>query len=108
MRHRKFISDFAGITRPLNDLLKKGVNVAKAWTTEHSDAVARIKNAMITYPVLRQYDPKRELHLVTDASDLAVGACLYQFDSGSPYAIAYTSRSLNAAELNYTVQEKEC
>ena len=63
---------------------------------------------MTTYPVLRQYDPKRELHLVTDASDLAVGACLYQYDGGNPYAIAYTSRSLNAAELNYTVQEKEC
>ena len=54
--YRKFISDFVGITRPLNDLLKKGVNVPKTWTTEHSDAVARIKNAMITYPVLRHHD----------------------------------------------------
>eukprot|EP01050_Picozoa_sp_SAG11_P030732 SAG11_NODE_9225_length_931_cov_1.322115_1_plen_153_part_00 len=75
---------YHGITRPLNDLLKKGVNVAKAWTTKHSDAVAKIKNAMITYPVLRQYDPRKGLHLVTDASDLASGACLYQYDGGSP------------------------
>eukprot|EP01050_Picozoa_sp_SAG11_P003237 SAG11_NODE_178_length_13331_cov_17.694906_7_plen_84_part_00 len=34
--NRKFISDFAGITRPLNDLLKKGVNVAKSWTKEQT------------------------------------------------------------------------
>eukprot|EP01050_Picozoa_sp_SAG11_P003697 SAG11_NODE_216_length_12231_cov_10.404385_2_plen_104_part_00 len=57
--YKKFISAFAEISRPLNALLKKGVNVAKSWTQEHSDAVAKIKQAMITYLVLRQYDPKR-------------------------------------------------
>ena len=79
--YRKFISDFAALTRPLNDLLKKGVKVKEEWSQQHSDAVAKIKLAMTTYPVLRQYDPKRQLHLVTDASDLAVGACIYQFDA---------------------------
>eukprot|EP01050_Picozoa_sp_SAG11_P021813 SAG11_NODE_3964_length_2130_cov_9.748400_2_plen_124_part_00 len=84
------------------------MKVNEEWSQQHSDAVARIKTAMTTYPILRQHDPKRQLHLVTDASDLAIGLCIYQYDGDSPYAIAYTSRSLIAAELNYTVQEKEC
>eukprot|EP01050_Picozoa_sp_SAG11_P037902 SAG11_NODE_15190_length_586_cov_0.827515_1_plen_138_part_10 len=69
--YRKFVSDFAAITRPLNDLLKKGVKANDVWSRQHSDAVAKIKQAMTTYPVLRQYDHERQLHLVTDASDLA-------------------------------------
>lgn len=44
---------------------------------------------------------------MTDASDHSVGSCLYQKDEGHPVAIAYTSRGLNPAERNYSVQEKE-
>ena len=57
--------------------------------------------------VLRQYDCNKPLFLVTDASDHSIGSCLYQKDEGHPVAIAYTSRGLNPAERNYSVQEKE-
>ena len=77
--YRKFISDFAGITRPLNDLLKKGINIAKSWNQEHSDAVAKFKNAMITYPALRQYDSSRGI-----ATTQSVHAIFQRYDERRP------------------------
>eukprot|EP01050_Picozoa_sp_SAG11_P022469 SAG11_NODE_4258_length_1983_cov_9.871019_1_plen_343_part_10 len=105
--YRRFISDFSAITKPLTDLLKKGVDVAKEWKPEHTESVQKLKLALTTYPVLRQFDMRKPLYLVTDASDYAVGACLYQLEKQHPVAIAYTSKCLNPAELNYSVQEKE-
>ena len=49
-------------------------------------------------------DPvKRNIILCTDASDLAIGAVLMQ----DKKIVAYESRKLNSAELNYPVHEKE-
>ena len=113
---RRFIAGFAGITQPLNDLLKKGVNVKTSWNNmkrdcpqEHSTAVFQIKKALISYPVLRHYDPGKPVWVITDASDHSIGGLLAQKDGeGNLYAISYVSRALHHAELNYSVQEKEC
>ena len=113
---RRFIAGFAGITQPLNDLLKKGVNVKTSWNNmkpdcpqEHSNAVFLIKKALISYPVLRHYDPGKPVWVITDASDHSIGGLLAQKDGdGNLYAISYVSRALHHAELNYSVQEKEC
>ena len=55
-------------------------------------------------PVLTIIDPlKGNIILCTDASDLAIGAVLMQ----DKKIVAYESRKLNSAELNYPVHEKE-
>lgn len=49
--------------------------------------------------------------LYVDASKYGLGAKLYQYDENEPeinYTVAYASRSLKGAELNYTVTEVEC
>ena len=44
----------------------------------------------------------------TDASDVALGAVVFQFDGdGNPYPIIHASRTLKGAELAYHTTEKE-
>ena len=45
--------------------------------------------------------------LMCDASDFAVDVVLGQRKEGKPYKIYYASRTLNSAQMNYTITEKE-
>ena len=42
-----------------------------------------------------------------DASDQAVGACLYQRKDGKWHPVAYYSRKMLQAEQNYDIHDKE-
>lgn len=66
-----------------------------------------LKQAMTTAPVLAHPDPDRMFILAADASDQAVGAVLQQDLEVGLQPIAYFSRKLRGAELNYSVHEKE-
>ena len=90
------------------DHTKDGVDVKKAWTSKHTDAVNKLKHTICSYPVLRQYDHTKPIVVVSDASDYAIGGALIQYYGDDPCAVAYASRRLSAAEKNYSVQEKEC
>ncbi len=45
--------------------------------------------------------------LETNASNFAVGACLYQIEDGQQRLIAYQSRKLSEPEKRYEVHDKE-
>ena len=45
--------------------------------------------------------------VVTDASDYAMGAVLYQEVEGQRRVVAYSSHKLNEAQRRYTVHERE-
>ena len=108
--YRNWISDFSDLAEPLTALLKgkdKKIPPEK-WTKRQSDAVLALKKAITRYPVLRQFDPSKQIYVVTDASDYAIGGCLFQYHDGKPCAVQYISRQLIPAERNYDVREKEC
>ena len=50
---------------------------------------------------------KGEFFLDTDASDYAIGAVSSQMQNGRLKVISYGSRTLNKAEKNYCVTDKE-
>ena len=54
-------------------------------------------------PVLAIFDPEKDTSVHADASHYAIGAALMQ--GGRP--IAFESRKLSQAEINYPVHEKE-
>ncbi|GJP64857.1 hypothetical protein CLOP_g21796 [Closterium sp. NIES-67] len=102
---RRFIPNMTGVTSPLTDLLKKGTFYE--WGGEQQAAFEQLKIFLTTPPVLRIADPHRPFELITDASDVAVGAVLLQDFGKGLQSIAYESRKLNPAEQNYLVHDKE-
>ena len=72
-----------------------------------TSALRVLKDALCSYPILRQPDFGKPFVLYTDASDYAIGAALCQEFDGKLCAIHFASRSLIKAERNYSVQEKE-
>ena len=61
-----------------------------------------------TEPILVIFNPKRLVTVETDASDKAIGAYLSQLDDKAKLRpVAYLSRKIALAELNYEVHDKE-
>ena len=62
-----------------------------------------VKSLFVNAPVLRLPDFDRPFTVVTNASDYGIGGVLLQ----EAHPLAFESRKLNSAELNYTTTEKE-
>ena len=76
---------------------------------EQQDAFERLKQCLVSAPILTYPRWDRRFILFTDASTFALGAILSQEDDeGNERVIAYASRSLLPAEKNYTATELEC
>lgn len=104
--YRRFIPDFAGKTTPLTKLLRK--QQRWVWEGAQQAAFENLKCHLSSPPILSRPDFNRPFTVQTDASFSGLGSCLTQEIDGQERVIAYASRSLTGAELNYTVTEKEC
>ncbi|CAI7913786.1 unnamed protein product [Closterium sp. NIES-53] len=102
---RRFVLDMAHLTAPLTDLLRKGV--AFTWGEKEHAAFSTLKNLLCSPPVLRIADPHRPFEVVTDASDIAIGAVLLQDFGNGLQPIAYESRKLHPPEKNYVIHDRE-
>ena len=67
---RRFISDFAEIVKPLQDMIKKDFNFK--WTKDRREAFDKIKEAISEAPTLRIPDFDNEFILYTFASDHSI------------------------------------
>ena len=105
--YRRWIEGYAHITRPLTQLTKKDTNVQASWNSSHDEAVLKLKQAMMTYPILRQPMNDRPYMICSDSSKFATGAVLCQKWDDKWCAVAYVSRLFRGPELNYSVQEWE-
>jgi hypothetical protein len=104
--YRRFIRDFSKITTPLSTLTRK--DTPWEWGNAAQSAFEQLKQAMISQPILRHFDPARPLTLEMDASDYAIGAvCSQPDDTGVLHALGYFSRTLKDTELNYDIHDKE-
>lgn len=103
--YRKFVAGFAQIASPLTDLLKKGAEFK--WGPTHQTAFEELKKKLETAPVLIQPNFHLPFVMCCDASGKAIGGVLSQEVEGILQPIAYESRKLSGAELNYPVHEQE-
>jgi len=106
--YRLYIPNFADKAKPLTTLLKKGMKFL--WGDEQRQAV-KVMADCLSEAVLRVSPTGQEFRLETDASDLAVGAVLYDKaeyeNSESPLPIMFLSKTLNQTEQNWSTQERE-
>ncbi|XP_048485025.1 uncharacterized protein K02A2.6-like [Plutella xylostella] len=104
--YSKFCVNMSDILKPMYDLLKK--NSKWKWTSDCDTAFNKIKKVLSSSPVLAHYDPSLELILSVDSSAYGLGAVLTQrARDGSERPLCCASRTLNAAELNYSQIDKE-
>lgn len=104
--YRKFIKDFAKITKPLTSCLKKDA-IINIKDPEYLKCVEFCKNILTNEPILQYPNFSESFNLTTDASNFAIGAVLSQGKIGSDLPVAYASRTLNTSETNYSTIEKE-
>ncbi|GFV11264.1 retrovirus-related Pol polyprotein from transposon 17.6 [Trichonephila clavipes] len=74
------------------------------WSTEAQDSFDKIKRALTEAPVLQLPNFTKHFNLFTDASGVEIGAVHIR----NHRPISFASRTLNKAERNYTVTEREC
>ncbi|XP_024156291.1 uncharacterized protein LOC112164308 [Rosa chinensis] len=98
--YRKYVKSFGIIAKPLTDMLKKD---GFHWTEPAIVAFEKLKQALISTPVLATPDFSKEFVIECDASDLGIGAVLSQ--DGHP--IAYMSKALAQRHLALSVYDKE-
>jgi len=104
--YRRFIHGYSQIATPLTRLLRK--DQAFEFDGPARDAFRQLKAAFTTAPVLAHFQPDRPSTIETDASDFAIAAVISQPDSsGVMHPVAFYSRKLTDAELNYEIYDKE-
>ena len=97
---RRLIKGYSHIFRPLEEMTGRFVKFS--WTQEREEAFLRLKDRLMTAPVLHLADGIKALRVITDASDLAVrGVLLQESKHGEWHPVAYMSRRLTLAERNY-------
>lgn len=105
--YRRFVHNFASITTPLTNLLKKNKNFT--WNDEAQKSFDTLKQVLCSAPVLASPNYEKPFIIQCDASKLGVGAVLAQKnEDGIEVPIAYFSQKLNKAQSNYSVTELEC
>ncbi len=104
--YRKFVPNFSSVLEPLGQLTRKRVHFN--WTPECDDAFRKVKESLVTAPILSCPDFSREFVLQCDASAFGVGAVLSQKFEDGEKPICFISRSLSRAERNYSTTEREC
>ena len=106
--YRQFIRGFAKTAEPLIALTRANTRFPDVWPEACQQAMRTLIDALASGPILRLPADKPYI-LYTDASDVAVGACLMQRDdtTGKPMPIAYFSRTLQGPERRYSAFDRE-
>jgi RNase H-like domain found in reverse transcriptase/Reverse transcriptase (RNA-dependent DNA polymerase) len=101
-----FIRGFADIAKPLTELTKK--DIPFVWTPCCTATIQRLKEIVLSDPVLQQPHPNRPYTLEVDASQYATGAILQQpNETGYLHPVSYDSQTFNDAEHGYNIHDCE-
>ena len=103
--YRRFVKDFSKLVKPLIQLTEK--NKPFEWNKECDHSFLALKSHLTSPPIMSFPRDGGNFILDTDACDISIGAVLSQIQDGKPRVISYGSRTLNKAERNYCVTDRE-
>ena len=106
--YSKFLPNLSTLLAPLYKLLHK--KMSWQWGKAQQEAFYKAKELLVSSPVLVHFNPAKPLGLSCDASPYGIGTVLsHKLADGTehPAEVAYASRSLSPAELNYAQLDKE-
>ena len=104
--YRRFCKNYASITAPLTELLKKGNKFN--WSAECNRAFEEIKSLLGQEPILKAPNFEKPFCLEIDASNTGLGAVLLQKDENNAmHPICYYSKKFNKCQKAYSTIERE-
>jgi hypothetical protein len=105
--YRRFVPRFSDIGEPISSLTKK--SQAFVWQDQQQRAFERLKELMITAPILAHFHVEWVTILQADASFFGWGFIISQInpDTGLEHPVAIYSGRFSGAQLNYSTREKE-
>ena len=104
--YRQYLKDFPGEAVPLTDMLR-GNKPKFYWNASCQQAFERLKESLVTPPVLRLPTDTGHYILDTDASGESISAVLSQIQNGRELVIAYSSNRLGKSQRNYCATHRE-
>jgi len=104
--YRQFVKDFAKLAKPLYRLVRK--DEKWNWGEKQEAVFKELKRVFTMRPVLVAPDLDKKMRVEADASEYATGGVLsmkYENEKWRP--VAFISKSLNKAERNYEIHDRE-
>lgn len=112
--YRRYVKGYSIIAKPLHELLRGHENTTrtnkKTFITLDAaalEAFSTLKSKLSEPPILGYADYSLPFELHTDASQVGLGAVLYQRQNGKLRVIAYASRGLKPSESRYSAHKLE-
>lgn len=106
--YRRFVPNLSTLAAPLTKLTSTSKKAPPfKWTSEADTAFRKIKQALVSTPILSCPDFSKPFAVHCDASAHGLGAMLTQTFNGVEKPIAYMSKSLTGPQRNYSITERE-
>ena len=77
------------------------------WSTECQSSLDKLRNAFVNGDILTHADTSKPFILEVDASNFALGSILLQEYDNTWHPVAFYSRKLTPAKINYEIHDKE-
>ena len=100
--HRSHIMLASLTSTSMTEAFSKGKVIKFIWSDKMQKAFNQTKALIATDTLAAYPDHNKPFVLYTDASDYQLGAVIMQ----EGRSVAYYSRKLNSAQMNYTTMEK--
>ena len=104
----RFVSHFSTIAEPLTDLTKSRNPDRVKWTDNCEVAFCKLKELLVSPPVLKVVEPDKPYILQTDVSELGLEAVLSQLKDDEEHPVAFAIVCLSSPEPSFSLNNLCC